>query len=35
MFRSALKSEPGTLKFKVVVIEASGQIKNPNVDLNN
>ena len=27
--------EPGTLKFKVVVIEASGQIKNPNVDLNN
>ena len=28
-------TEPGTLKFKVVVIEASGQIKNPNVDLNN
>jgi hypothetical protein len=27
--------EPGTLKFKVVVIEASGLIKNPNVDLNN
>ena len=28
-------SEPGTLKFKVVVIEASGLMKNPNVDLNN
>ena len=27
--------EPGTLKFKVVVIEASGLMKNPNVDLNN
>ena len=27
--------DPGTLKFKVVVIEASGLIKNPNVDLNN
>jgi len=28
-------TEPGTLKFKVVVIEASGLMKNPNVDLNN
>ena len=27
--------EPGTLKFKVVVIEASGLMKNPIVDLNN
>ena len=30
-----ITTEPGTLEFKVVVIEASFLMKNPNVDLNN